>query len=76
MFNKLFHTFLSVIIENKADRQTHRNTYRHTHTDKKVKTEGPKILSNDVFYFKTVIIGGPIVLFILVLDFSEIILKK
>ena len=36
-----------------------------THTiyaraEKKVKTEGPKILSNDIFYFKTVmIIGGP-----------------
>ena len=27
--------------------------------DKKVKTEEPKILSNDIFYFKTVIIGGP-----------------
>ena len=32
-----------------------------THTDRqKVKTEGPLILSNDIFYFKTVIIGGPI----------------
>ena len=31
-----------------------------TRTDKKVKTEGPKILSNDIFYFKTVVIGGPI----------------
>ena len=29
-----------------------------TQTDKKVKTERPKILSNDIFYFKTVIIGG------------------
>ena len=28
-------------------------------TDRKVKTEGPKILSNDIFYFNTVIIGGP-----------------
>ena len=28
-------------------------------TDKKVKTEGPVILSNDIVYFKTVI-GGPI----------------
>ena len=31
-----------------ADRQT------------EVKTDGPKILSKDIFYFKTVIIGGPI----------------
>ena len=47
-----------------ADRQTHRqkNTHTHTHTgtDKSLKTEGPKILSNDIFYFKTMIIGGPI----------------
>ena len=37
-----------------ADRQTH-----VTRTDKSLKTEGPKILSNDIFYFRTVIIGGP-----------------
>ena len=36
-----------------ADRQ------KHTQTDRKVKTEGPHILSNDIFYFKTVIIGFP-----------------
>ena len=37
-------------------------TDRHTDTgtDKSLKTEGPKILSNDIFYFRTVIIGGPI----------------
>ena len=29
-------------------------------TDRKVKTEGPKNLWNDIFYFKTVIIGCPI----------------
>ena len=29
-------------------------------TDKCLKTEGPMILSIDIFYFKTVIIGGPI----------------
>ena len=35
---------------------------RHTHGQTKVKkTEGPKILSNDIFYFRTVIIGGPII---------------
>ena len=36
-------------------------TDRHTDTgtDKSLKTEGPKILSNDIFYFRTVIIGGP-----------------
>ena len=28
----------------------------------KSKTDGPKILSNAIFYFKTVIIGGPIIL--------------
>ena len=33
----------------------------HARTDKKVKTEGTMILSNDMFYFKCVmIIGGPI----------------
>ena len=37
-----------------ADRQT------HTWTEKSYKTEGPMILSIDIFYFKTVIIGGPI----------------
>ena len=36
----------------------HRQT--HTRTDKSLKTEGPKILSNDIVYFRTVIIGGPI----------------
>ena len=40
-----------------ADRQT--DTQTHTGTDKSLKTEGPKILSNDIFYFRTVIIGGP-----------------
>ena len=29
-------------------------------TDKSLKTEGHMILSIDIFYFKTVIIGGPI----------------
>ena len=41
--------------------QTNRHTETHidTHTDRqKRKTERPKILSNDIFYFKTVIIGG------------------
>ena len=38
----------------------HRQT--HTRTDKSLKTEGPMILSIDIFYFKTVIIGGPIVI--------------
>ena len=41
-----------------ADWQTDRQT--HTGTDKSLKTEGPKILSNGIFYFRTVIIGGPI----------------
>ena len=39
----------------RTDTQTHA-----TRTDKRVKTEGPMILSNDIFYFKTVIIGGQI----------------
>ena len=45
-----------------ADSQTDRNidTQTHAWTDKKVKSEGPKILSNYIFYFKTVIVGGPI----------------
>ena len=46
----------------RTDRHTDRQTDRHTDTwtDKSLKTEGPKILSNDIFYFRTVIIGGPI----------------
>ena len=33
------------------------DTQKHTHTDRqKVKNEGPKILSNDIFYIKTVIV--------------------
>ena len=28
-------------------------------TDREVKTEGPKILSNDIFYLQTVIMSGP-----------------
>ena len=44
-----------------ANRQTNRRTDRQTQGQTKVKkTEGPKILSNDIFYFRTVIIGGPI----------------
>ena len=39
-----------------TDRQTH-----VTGTDKSLKIEGPNILSNDIFYFRTVIIGGPII---------------
>ena len=35
------------------------DTHTHTRTDKSLKTEGPMILSNDIFYFGTVIIGGP-----------------
>ena len=40
-----------------TDTQTHRHT--DTWTDKTLKTEGPRILSNDIFFFKKVIIGGP-----------------
>ena len=45
-----------------ANRQTNTQTHRHTDTGthKSLKTEGPKILANDIFYFRTVIIGGPI----------------
>ena len=39
----------------------HTDTQTHTGTDKSLKTEGPKILSKDIFYFRTVIIGGPII---------------
>ena len=42
-----------------------RNT--HTWTDKSLKTEGPKILSNDMFHFRTVIIDGPISLIFVML---------
>ena len=45
-----------------SDRQTHRHT--DTVTDKRLKSEGPKIWSNDIYYFRTVIIGGPIVEYI------------
>ena len=43
MLSKLWHT---------EPGQTH-----DTRTDRRLKTEGHKILSNDVFYFSTVIIG-------------------
>ena len=36
------------------------DTQTDTWTDKSLKTEGPMILSKDIFFFKTVIIGGPI----------------
>ena len=36
-------------------------TDRHTQGQTK-RTEGPMVLSNDIFNFKTVIIGGPITL--------------
>ena len=39
----------------KVDRLTHASR-----TDKKVKTEGPEILLNNIFYFKNVVIDGPI----------------
>ena len=42
----------------RTGRQT--DTHTDTGTDKSLKTEGPKILSNDIFYFMTVIIGGQI----------------
>ena len=38
--------------------------WTETRTDKSLKTEGPKILSTDIFYFRTVIIGGPIIVVI------------
>ena len=41
-----------------VDKQT------HGQTDRQIKTEGPKILSNDIFYFRTVIFGVPIILFL------------
>ena len=42
--------------------RTYRQKDRQTHvqTDRKVKTQGPKILLYDILYFKTVIIGGPL----------------
>ena len=46
-----------------AEGQTHRQTHTQTHghmDSKSLKTEGPMILSIDIFYFRTVIIGGPI----------------
>ena len=33
---------------------------KDTGIDKRLKTEGPKLLSNNIFYLKTVIIGDPI----------------
>ena len=52
------HTFTQPFLPHNhyVDTQTHTDR----RTDRKVKTEGSKILSNDIFYFKTVIIGGPI----------------
>ena len=39
---------------------TDRQTETRTEKKKKKKSEGPNILPNDIFYFKTVISGGPI----------------
>ena len=65
------------------DRQTNRQTETQTdatRTDKKLKTEGPMIFSNDIFYFKTVmIIGGPTrrpILFALTVSASILLLIK
>ena len=48
-----------------ADRQSESQTEIQTQsrTDKSLKTEETKILSNYIFYFKTVIIGPPIMRF-------------
>ena len=40
----------------RTDRNT--DTQKHTQTDRKVKSEGPKILSNDIVFLKTTTIGG------------------
>ena len=40
----------------------HTDTQTDTGTDKSLKTEGPKILSNYIFYLKSVIIGGTIII--------------
>ena len=45
--------------QNSGLKSEHRQTQGRT--DKSLKTEGPMILSNYIFYFKTVIIGGAIV---------------
>ena len=39
---------------------TVQNADKHTNgqTDRKVKTERPQIFPNDIFYFKTMVIGG------------------
>ena len=42
-----------------ADRQTDTRQTHGRRTNKSLKTEGPMILTIDIFYFKTVIIGGP-----------------
>jgi len=52
-----------------GDRQTAHVTW----TDKSLKTKGPKILSNYIFYFKfkTVIIGGPILVYQHVIQYTH-----
>ena len=50
----------------RTDTQTHA-----TRTGKKVKTEGPKMLSNHIVYFKTVIIGGPTHLYVSLKHISD-----
>ena len=60
------HTHTQTHTDRHTHTQTHRNTHRyierhtytHIMTDRKVKTESPKIFSNDIFYLKTVIIGA------------------
>ena len=49
-----FFVIKAVAYSLRTDRQT------HTGTDTSLKTEVPEILSNGIFYFRTVIIGGPI----------------
>ena len=55
-----------------ADRQIESQTYA-TRTDKSLKTEGPKILSNDIFYFGTEIIGDPIKLLSRLISFTIVL---
>ena len=51
-------TYLNVDRQVGMIKQTHTQHSHSTLTDKKVKTEGSKILSNYIFYFRTVIIVG------------------
>ena len=56
------------VVKNVAYRARTDTQTNATRTDKKVKTEGRKILPNDIFFFRTpiIFIVGPILIYIVI----------